>query len=110
MMVRKYEDKDIPAMIAIWNEVVEDGIAFPQEELLDEVTGKEFFESQTYSAVAEENGKIYVPIIMNCNIILFIAGHRFFTSYFFSLTVGCDIISYIVKNYMLFVYFSEKRE
>ena len=25
----------VPAMVCIWNEVVEDGVAFPQEELLD---------------------------------------------------------------------------
>ena len=31
MTVRKYEEKDISAMIVIWNEVVEEGIAFPQE-------------------------------------------------------------------------------
>ena len=40
-------------MIQIWKEVVEEGIAFPQEELLNNVTGTEFFASQTYSAVAE---------------------------------------------------------
>ena len=27
--------EDLPAMIRIWNEVVEEGIAFPQEDLLD---------------------------------------------------------------------------
>ena len=30
-------DCDLAAMVAIWNEVVEDGIAFPQEELLTEI-------------------------------------------------------------------------
>ena len=39
-------------MITIWNEVVEDGIAFPQEEFLNETTGREFFASQTYCGVA----------------------------------------------------------
>lgn len=43
--IRKFEDKDIPFMNAVWNEVVEDGIAFPQEDTLDEKTGKEFFYS-----------------------------------------------------------------
>lgn len=52
IIVRKYEQRDLSDMIRIWNEVVEDGVAFPQEELLDEVTGKEFFAAQTYSAVA----------------------------------------------------------
>ena len=36
MMVRAYRKEDIPAMIVIWNQVVEEGIAFPQEELLNE--------------------------------------------------------------------------
>ena len=57
MIVRAYEKADLDAMIQIWNEVVEEGIAFPQEELLNDQTGAEFFASQTYTAVAEdENG------------------------------------------------------
>ena len=35
--VRKYEEKDLPDLIRIWNEVVEDGVAFPQEECLTEI-------------------------------------------------------------------------
>ena len=35
MIIRKYKSSDLEQMIGIWNEVVEDGIAFPQEELLD---------------------------------------------------------------------------
>ena len=42
MRVRKYCEEDIPAMVKIWNEVVEEGIAFPQEELLNDNTGAEF--------------------------------------------------------------------
>lgn len=51
--IRKCREADVQYMIKIWNEVVEDGIAFPQEELLTLQTGKEFFLSQTYCAVAE---------------------------------------------------------
>ena len=54
IIVRKYEEKDLKDMIGIWNEVVEDGVAFPQEECLTETTGKEFFSTQTYTAVAED--------------------------------------------------------
>lgn len=54
MIVRAYETKDLESMIQIWNEVVEEGIAFPQEELLNDITGAAFFASQTYSAVAED--------------------------------------------------------
>ena len=35
MIVREYKSQDLPEIIRIWNEVVEDGIAFPQEEMLD---------------------------------------------------------------------------
>ena len=54
MIIRAYEKKDLESMIQLWNEVVEDGIAFPQEEALNCITGAEFFASQTYSAVAED--------------------------------------------------------
>ncbi|MBR1741642.1 MAG: GNAT family N-acetyltransferase [Lachnospiraceae bacterium] len=54
MEVRKYEAKDLPEMIRIWNEVVEEGVAFPQEELLTEKSGAGFFRGQTYTAVAVE--------------------------------------------------------
>ena len=40
MIIRKYEEKDLQQMIDIWNEVVEDGIAFPQEDFLDSASGK----------------------------------------------------------------------
>ena len=41
--IRKFEKNDVTEMVKIWDEVVEDGIAFPQEELLDEKSGEEFF-------------------------------------------------------------------
>ena len=54
IIIRKYTEKDVPAMCGIWNEVVEEGVAFPQEETLNEKNGADFFASQTYCAVAEE--------------------------------------------------------
>lgn len=67
--VRHYEEKDLPGMIEIWNEVVEEGAAFPQEELLNLQTGEEFFASQTYSAVAvdTDNGNIFGLYILHPN-------------------------------------------
>ena len=47
--VREYTESDIPAMIDIWNEVVREGVAFPQEEYLNEETGRNFFAEQTYT-------------------------------------------------------------
>lgn len=67
--IRKYEEKDIVSMITIWNEVVEEGIAFPQEECLTEITGREFFGGQSYCGVAEEkeSGKILGLYILHPN-------------------------------------------
>lgn len=53
--VREYTRDDVKSMIAIWNEVVEDGIAFPQEEGLTEESGAEFFAAQTYCGVAVDD-------------------------------------------------------
>ncbi len=67
MIIRKYEDIDIEKMIEIWNEVVEEGVAFPQEDFLDEVAGKEFFKVQSYTGVAEEDRKILGLYILHPN-------------------------------------------
>ena len=67
MQVREYTKQDLPDMIRIWNEVVEDGIAFPQEELLDAESGDAFFASQSYCGVAEEDGKVYGLYILHPN-------------------------------------------
>ena len=67
MIIRKYVDRDLPEIIRIWNEVVEEGIAFPQEELLNSESGAEFFAAQSYTAVAEENGKVYGLYILHPN-------------------------------------------
>jgi len=67
MIIREYADLDLPELIRIWNEVVEDGVAFPQEELLDLRTGTEFFASQSYTGAAEEDGKIYGLYILHPN-------------------------------------------
>lgn len=53
VIIRKYTDFDIPSMKEIWNEVVLDGVAFPQIETLDDSSAKAFFLSQTYCGVAE---------------------------------------------------------
>lgn len=67
--IREYTEKDIQQMLEIWNEVVEEGIAFPQEEILTEETGKSFFANQTFCAVAEESesGKIVGLYILHPN-------------------------------------------
>jgi L-amino acid N-acyltransferase YncA len=67
--IRRFAAHDLAPMIEIWNEVVESGIAFPQEDCLKEETGLEFFSQQTYCAIAEdcENRKIYGLYILHPN-------------------------------------------
>lgn len=69
IIVRPYETKDIPAMCVIWNEVVEDGIAFPQMDPLDEVSGAAFFHEQSFNGLAceEEIGEVLGLYILHPN-------------------------------------------
>lgn len=67
MIVREYEEKDIEAMARIWNQVVEDGVAFPQEETLTKETARAFFEAQSFTGVAEEDGEILGLYILHPN-------------------------------------------
>lgn len=67
--IRAYQERNLPEMIHIWNQVVEEGGAFPQEELLDLASGQEFFGAQTYCAVAvdREGGHILGLYILHPN-------------------------------------------
>ena len=50
--MRRITSEKVHEAVMIWNKVVEDGVAFPQTEPLDDDTGAEFFASQDYTAVA----------------------------------------------------------
>lgn len=69
IIMRKYSDEDIFQMNRIWNEIVEEGIAFPQIDCLDDNSGAEFFSSQTYCGVAEntDSGEILGFYILHPN-------------------------------------------
>lgn len=69
IIVREYGPEDIDRMTAIWNEVVEEGVAFPQEEFLNEVSGRVFFEEQSYCGVAvnTENDRVVGLYILHPN-------------------------------------------
>ena len=66
--VRGWQQEDLRGMLRIWNEVVAEGIAFPQEELLDEASGREFFAAQSWCAVAQsEDGALLGLYILHPN-------------------------------------------
>ena len=67
--IREYKEEELPELIRIWNQVVEEGIAFPQEECLTMETGAAFFAGQTYTAVAvdTQTGDLYGLYILHPN-------------------------------------------
>lgn len=69
IIIRPFEAKDLPQMAEIWNEIVSEANAFPQEELLTTDTANDFFSSQTLTAVSvkESTGEIMGLYILHPN-------------------------------------------
>lgn len=67
--IRKISDTDLVSAVEIWNDIVKDGVAFPQLELLDIESGREFFSSQSYTGVAvnTENNDVVGLYILHPN-------------------------------------------
>ena len=62
-----YDKKFVGDAIKIWNEIVREGIAFPQEDVLDEVTGDEFFKAQSFTGLAVDGDEILALYILHPN-------------------------------------------
>lgn len=69
VFVRSYTADDLAEMIQVWNEVVIDGVAFPQETCLDAATGADFFAGQSHCgvAVSEKDGGLLGLYILHPN-------------------------------------------
>ncbi|MBQ6297617.1 MAG: GNAT family N-acetyltransferase [Selenomonadaceae bacterium] len=67
MKVIPYDKKFVGAAINIWNEIVREGIAFPQEDELDEISGDEFFKSQSFTGLAVDSEEILALYILHPN-------------------------------------------
>lgn len=67
--IREYRTADAAAATNIWNQVVEDGVAFPQEEILTVDEGDAFFKEQTYTGIAEDtdSGEVLGLYILHPN-------------------------------------------
>ena len=65
--IKRYEKSDVAAAIKIWNDIVCDGVAFPQTELLNETTGNEFFTAQSYTGIAFDADTRYILGIIRIN-------------------------------------------
>ncbi len=67
MEVIPYDKKFVGDAINIWNEIVREGIAFPQEDELDEMSGDEFFKAQSFTGLAVDGGEILALYILHPN-------------------------------------------
>ena len=67
IIVKPYDTKNVREAINIWNEIVREGIAFPQEEELDEISGDEFFKAQSFTGLAFDGDEILALYILHPN-------------------------------------------
>ena len=69
IIIREYRKQDMAHAMEIWNEVVREGVAFPQVVELTEQEAHDFFVSQSYTGVAEdsETGEIVGLYILHPN-------------------------------------------
>lgn len=66
--IRAYRSDDAAAAAAIWNRVVEDGVAFPQEDFLDVAGAEAFFQAQSFTGVAQDSaGRVVGLYILHPN-------------------------------------------
>ena len=67
--IEEYSTKYISDAVEIWNDIVEDGVAFPQTELLNSQTGDEFFKSQSFTGIAidADSGEVVGLYILHPN-------------------------------------------
>ncbi len=69
VMIRPYRPHEIARMTEIWNEVIRDGVAYPQTDPMTEEEAKRFFARQTHTAVAvdEETEEVLGLYILHPN-------------------------------------------
>ena len=69
LKIEEYSTKYISDAVEIWNDIVEDGIAFPQKETLDAQTGDDIFKSQSVrgSAIDADTGEVVGLYILHPN-------------------------------------------
>ena len=67
--IGEYKKQDMAQAMEIWNEVVREGVAFPQLDELTEQTADEFFSSQSHTGVAvdSDTGEVVGLYILHPN-------------------------------------------
>ncbi len=67
IVVRGYIQEDLPSMMEIWNQVVEEANAFPQTEKLTMEEAESFFSAQTFAGVAVLGDEVVGLYILHPN-------------------------------------------
>lgn len=67
LKIEAFTPADLPAMAGIWNQIVADGKAFPQEAPLSPKQAAAFFGKQDYTAVARLDGQVAGLYILHPN-------------------------------------------
>ena len=67
MIIREFTQADLLQIIPIWNEVVEEGNAFPQDEPLTSKAAVEFFQKQSFTGVLEQDSEVLGLYILHPN-------------------------------------------
>ena len=71
VVIKKFESAYLLETMNIWNEVIDEGVAFPQLNRLDEKEAEAFFNEQTYTGIAvdaEENTVLGMYILHPNNV------------------------------------------
>ena len=69
IIIREYQPTDAAQAMDIWNEVVREGVAFPQVDELTEQEAADFFSNQSYTGVAvdSDTGEVVGLYILHPN-------------------------------------------
>ena len=68
MEIVKYNKKYVKEAMSIWNNIIEDGIYFPQIDILkDTKEADKYFSSQDYTGLSIEDEKVYGVYILHPN-------------------------------------------
>lgn len=65
--VRQYTQADVHEAARIWNAIVEEGVAFPQMEILSDEAAHRFFSEQSFTGVAHDGEKTLGLYILHPN-------------------------------------------
>lgn len=67
IQIRSYAEQDLPSLTEIWNTVVAEANAFPQNKPFSPEEAQAFFSSQSFTGVAEEDGEVLGLYILHPN-------------------------------------------